>query len=155
MTEVDRRTPECKTCQDVRYHKGLHSVECRERVLPPTVPDTVWLVATTGRLLDTGADDARDDHESKRHKNFDDTVPMASSGSGVKRSNLEAIRRADVEAEKALKRAKVLEERRAAKRASATPMDELEESATNAEVTAESLMMKQLGAHSLSSSTSS
>ena len=35
-----------------------------------------------------------------------------SSGSGVKRSDLEAIRRADVEAEKDLKRAKVLEERR-------------------------------------------
>ena len=47
-----------------------------------------------------------------------------SSGSGVKRSNVEAIRRAD-----------------AAKRASATPMDELKESATNAEVTAESLMI--------------
>ena len=63
------------------------------------------------------------------------------SGSGVKRSNLEAIRRADAEAEKALKRAKVLEERHAAKRQSATPLDELEESATNAEVTAESLMI--------------
>ena len=101
-------------------------------------------VASTKRLLDTGADEARDYHESKRHENSDDTVPMApepSSGSGVKRSNLEAIRRADAEAEKALKRAKVPEERRAAKRASATPMDELEESATNAEVTAESLMI--------------
>ena len=51
-----------------------------------------------------------------------------SSGSGVKRCNSEAIRRADAEAEKALKRASVLEERRAAKRASATPMDELDES---------------------------
>ena len=97
----------------------------------------MWPVAKTKRLLDTGADDARDDHESKRHKSSDDTVPMAqepSSASGVKRSNLEAIRRADAEAEKALKRAKVQEERRAAKRASATPMDELEKSATNAEV---------------------
>ena len=64
-----------------------------------------------------------------------------STGSGVSRSNFEAIRRADAEAEEALKRAKVLEERRAAKRQSATPMDELEESATNAEVTAESLMI--------------
>ena len=36
-----------------------------------------------------------------------------SSGSGVKRSNLEAIRRADAEAEKALKCAKLQEERRA------------------------------------------
>ena len=36
MTEVDWRTPGCKTCQDVRYHKGWHSVECRERILPPT-----------------------------------------------------------------------------------------------------------------------
>ena len=35
----------------------------------------------------------------------------------------------------------MLEERRAAKRASATPTDELEESATNAEVSAESLMI--------------
>ena len=46
------------------------------------------------------------------------TLPMVqgpSSGSGVKRSNLEAIRRADAEAEKAVKRAKMLEERRAAK----------------------------------------
>ena len=64
-----------------------------------------------------------------------------SSGSGVKRSNLEAIRRADAEAEKALKRAKVLQERRAAKRASATPMDELEESATNAETSAEAMLV--------------
>ena len=127
MTEVDWRSPGSKTCQDIRYHKGWHSVECRERVLPPTVPDTMWPVASTKRHLDTGADDARDDHESKRHKNSDNTVPMAqepSSGSGVKRSNVEAIRRAD-----------------AAKRASATPMDELKESATNAEVTAESLMI--------------
>ena len=59
----------------------------------------------------------------------------------MKRSNVEAIRRTDAEAEKALKRAKVLEERRTAKRESTTPMDELEESATNAEVTAESLMI--------------
>ena len=54
--------------------------------------------------------------------NSDDSVPMAqepSSGCGVKRSNVEAIRRADAEAETALKRATVLEERRAAKRASA------------------------------------
>ena len=118
--------------------------ECRERVPPAAVPDTMWPVATTKGLLDTGADDALDDHESKRHKSSDDTVPIAqepSSGSGVKRSNLEAIRRADADAEKALKRAKVLEERRAAERASATPMDELEESATNAEVSVESLMI--------------
>ena len=64
MTEVDWRTPGCKTCQDVRYHEGWHSVECRERVLLPTVPGTMWPVATTKRLLDTGADDARDDHEA-------------------------------------------------------------------------------------------
>ena len=64
-----------------------------------------------------------------------------SSGSGVKRSNLEAIRRADAEAEKAVKRAKMLEERRAAKRASATPMGELEESATNAEISGEAMMV--------------
>ena len=50
----------------------------------------MWPVATTERLVDTGAGDARDDHELKRHKSSDDTVPMAqepSSGSGVKRSN--------------------------------------------------------------------
>ena len=119
-------------------------MECRERVLRTTVPDTMWPVATTKRLLDTGADDARDDHESKRHMSSDDTVPMAqepSSGSGVKRSNIEAIRSADAEAEKAVKRAKMLEERRAAKRASATPMDVLEESATNAETSAEAMLI--------------
>ena len=61
----------------------------------------MWPVATTKRLLETGADDARDDHESKRHKDSqdnarrppanDDTMSMAqepSSGSGVKRSNI-------------------------------------------------------------------
>ena len=104
----------------------------------------MWPVASTKRLLDTGADDARDDHESERHTSSDDTVPMAqepSFGSGVKRSNLEAIRRADAEAEKALKRAKVLQEWRAAKRASATLMDELEESATNAETSAEAMLI--------------
>ena len=73
MTECDWRRPGCKTCQDVRCHKGWHSVECRERVLSTTVPDTMWPVATTKRLLDTSADDARDDHESKRHKSSDDT----------------------------------------------------------------------------------
>ena len=55
----------------------------------------------------------------------------------MKRSNSEAIRRADAEAEKALKRAKVLEERRAAKCNNPQhQLDELEESATNAKVTA-------------------
>ena len=134
MTECGWRTPDCKMCQAARYHKGWHTAECRERILPATVPDTMWPVATTKRLLDTGADDARDDHESKRHKGSqdsarklaasDDAVPMAqelSSGSCVNRSNIEAIRRADGEAEKALKRVRLLEERRAAKKASATP----------------------------------
>ena len=106
----------------------------------------MWPVATTKRLQDTDADDARDDHESKRHKSSDDTVPMAqepSSGSRVKRSNLEAIRRADAEAEKALKRAKLQEERRAANRASATSLNELEESAMHdgAEKSAEAMMV--------------
>ena len=71
----------------MRYHNGRHFTQCREKVLPATVPDTMWPVATTKRLLDTGAGDARDDHESKRHKDSqdsarklaanDDTVPMA------------------------------------------------------------------------------
>ena len=126
MTECDWRTPGCKTCQDVRYHKGWHSAECRERVHPAMVPDTMWPVATTKRFLDTCADDARGDHETKRRK--DDATPMVQepkSGFGVKCSHIEAIRRADAEAENALKRARLLDERRAAKRASAT-LDELE-----------------------------
>ena len=77
MTQVDWRTPGCKTCQDVRYHKGWHSVDCRERVLPTTVPGAVCLVATTKRLVDTGADDARDDLESQRNKSSDDTADGA------------------------------------------------------------------------------
>ena len=88
MTGCDWRKPGCKTCQDVRYHKGWHSAECRERVLPARVPDTMWLVAATKRLLNVVADDALDYHESKRHKSSDDTEPTAqepSSGSGVKR----------------------------------------------------------------------
>ena len=70
----------------------------------------MWLVATTKRLLDTVADDARTDHEAKRLNVG--TTPMEqelSSSSGVKRSNLEPIRRADTEAEKALKRARLLQ----------------------------------------------
>ena len=144
MTECDWRTPGCKTCHDVRYHKGWHSVECRERVLLATVPDTMSTVSSTKRLLDTGANDVRDDYESKRHKTSDDLVSMAkepSSGSGMKRSNFDSLRRADAEAEKALTFARVLEERRAAKRESATSLNKLEESAENAEVTAESLMI--------------
>ena len=77
LAHDDWRTPCCKTCQDVRYHKVWHSVECRERVLPTTVPDTMWPVAITKQLLDTGADDAGDDHESKQHKSSGDTLPMA------------------------------------------------------------------------------
>ena len=105
----------------------------------------MWPIVSTKRLLDTGADDARNEHEAKRHK--DDALPMEQEPPprpGAKRPNVEAIRRADAEAEKAVKRAKMLEERRAAKRASATPM--LEESATNAEVTAESLMIAEVTA---------
>ena len=127
MTECDWRRRGCKTCQDVRYRKGWHSAECRERALPATLLDTMWPVATTKRLLNTGANDARGDHEAKRRK--DDATPTVqepSSGSGVKRSNIEAVRRADAEADRALKRARLLDERRAAKRASATPMDEME-----------------------------
>ena len=56
MKECDRRTLGCKTCQNVRYHEGWHSAECRERVLHATVPDTLWPVATSKRLLDTSAD---------------------------------------------------------------------------------------------------
>ena len=34
MTDCDWRTPNRKTCQDVRYHKGWHSAEGRETILP-------------------------------------------------------------------------------------------------------------------------
>ena len=101
-----------------------HDVACRQR-------NDFWTLVQMTHVMIT---------IQKRHKNSDDTVPMAqepSSDSGVKRLNIEAIRRADAEAEKALTRAKVLDERRAAKRASATPMDELEESATIPDVPAE------------------
>ena len=117
----------------------------RERVLPTTVPDTMWPVAMTKRNFSTLVQMTHATTRSqKRHKSSGDTVPMAqepSSGSGVKRSNLEAIRRADAEAEKAVKRANMLEERRAAKRASAAPMGELEESATNADMSAEAMLV--------------
>ena len=87
----------------------------------------MWPVATTKGLLDTGAEDAREDHEAKRRT--DDATSMVqepSHGCGVKRSSVEAIRFADAEAEKAPKRARLLDERRAAKRDSATPMYEME-----------------------------
>ena len=67
----------------VQRHHGEWRAGCRERVLPATVPNTVWLVATTIRLLDTGADDARGDHEAKRRKDYATLMLQEpSSGSG-------------------------------------------------------------------------
>ena len=111
-----------------------------------TVPNTMWSVTATKRLLDTGTDDARVDHESKCQKSVESLEQQEhSSSSGMKRStaDVEAMRRADAEAEKALKRARMLEERRPAKRASATPLDYLEESAMNddAEKSAEAMLV--------------
>ena len=64
------------------------------------------------------------DHSAKRqrHEQERPVQQEPSSGSGVKRCSAddEAIRRAVAEAEKALTRARVLEDRKAAKRASAT-----------------------------------
>ena len=107
----------------------------------------MWSVTSTKRLLDIGTDDVRDDHESKRQKGAETLKQQeASSSSGIKRStaDVEAMRRADAEADKALKHARMLVERRAAKRASATPLDdELEESAMNddAETSAEAMLV--------------
>ena len=121
-------------------------MECRARVLAATVPNTIWSVTATKRLLDIGTDDVRVDHESKRQKS-DETLGQKepSSSSGIKRStaDVEAMRRADAEAEKALKRARMLERRRAAKRTSATPLHELEESAMNddAQKSAEAMLV--------------
>ena len=74
----------------------------------------MWSVSATKRLLDTGTDDVRDDHESKHQKV--DEIPVQqepSSSSGVKHSTIdvEAMRRADAQSEKGLKRARMLEER--------------------------------------------
>ena len=83
----------------------------------------------TKRLLHTAIDDAHpgfaENHDAKRHE--PPVERERSSGSEVKRSSTEdeAIRRADAEAGKALKRAREMKERRAAKRAS---VQELEES---------------------------
>ena len=113
--------------------KGWHSIECRARVLPGTVPNTMWSVTATKRFLDTGTDDVRVDHESRQKCAETHEQEESSSSSGIKRASadVEAMRRAGAEAERLFKRARMLEERRAAKRASATPTDALEESATN------------------------
>ena len=64
------------------------------------------------RLLDTSTDDARGDHEAKRIDDATPTLQEPSSGSCVKRSaaKIEAICRADAEAERALKRERMLDE---------------------------------------------
>ena len=49
MAECCWRTPVCKTCQSAQDHKGWHSVECRARVLPATVRNTMWSVTATRR----------------------------------------------------------------------------------------------------------
>ena len=128
MTECDWRTPGCKACQDVQHRKGWHSAVCRERVLLATVPDAMWPVATTKRLLGTVPTMHVVTMRRSDAKMMAPALQEPSCGSGIKRSatDIETMRRADAEAEKALKRARVLGERRAAKRASATPMDELE-----------------------------
>ena len=113
MAECDWRTLGCKTCQDVRYHKvgTLRNAENKfflqryhTRCSLSRERNDFWTLVQP-----------RVNHESQRHKSYDDTVPMAqepSSGSGVKRSNLEAIRRADAEAEKALQNCKRTDQQR-------------------------------------------
>ena len=113
MAKCDWRTPVCKTCQSAQDHKGWHSVECRAGVLPTTVPNTMCSVTATRGLLNAGPDDARVDHESKRQKSARTPAQQESSSiSGIKRSttDVEALRRADAEAEKAMKRARILNE---------------------------------------------
>ena len=137
MTEVDWRTPGCDitkvgTLRNAENEFFLRRYQTRCGLSFQRID--FWTLVQMTHVMIT----SQNDTEALT------TLPMAqepSSGSGVKRSNLEAIRRADAEAEKALKRVKVLEERRAAKRASATPMDELEDSATNTEVSADSLKL--------------
>ena len=65
ITEVDWRTLDCKTCQDVRYITMVSTLWNENEFLLPTVPDTMWF-ASTKRLLHIVADDARDDHETKQ-----------------------------------------------------------------------------------------
>ena len=133
---VDCRTLRFKTRENMQYHKGWQSSNGRARILPETILDTMWPATATKRLLDTGTEDApaglAKDHVAQRQR-LEQKRPVqqeSSSASGVQRSsaNDEATRRADAEAEKALKRARFHGERRAAKRASATSVHELEES---------------------------
>ena len=125
MTEVDWRTP---AVQDVSgYSISQRRALCGMQIqryqtrcgLSRQQNDSWTLVQMTHVMITSQSDTKTLTILCRWHR-------KPSSGSGVKRSNLEAIRRAGAEAEKALKRAKVLEERRAAKRQSATPMDELE-----------------------------
>ena len=113
--------------QDAREHSN----EFRTRVQLGTVPDTMWPASTTTqRLPDLRPDDARPemakDHAAKRQRR-EHASPMQqelSPSSGYMRSatDAEALRRADAQAENALRRARMLEERRAGNRASATPL---------------------------------
>ena len=87
-------------------------MECRARVLAATVPNTMWSVTPTRGLLNT-PDDARVGHELKRHRGAETPAQQESSFcSGIKRStaDVEALRRADAGVEKALKRARMLED---------------------------------------------
>ena len=106
-----------RPCQDVRYHKGWHSAECRERARPATVLDTMWPVGMTKRLLLVLAMHVETTRRSDAKMMQRTKLQEPSSGSSVKCSaaDIEAIRRADAEAEKALKRARLLDERRAGK----------------------------------------
>ena len=64
-------------------------------------------------LCGAGPDDARVDHESKRQKSARTPAQQESSSiSGIKRSttDVEALRRADADGEKAMKRARILNE---------------------------------------------
>ena len=116
-TECEWRTPGCKTCQDVRHHKGWHSAE-REFSLQR-------YLTRCGRLR------RRKDSWTLVQMMHAETMRRSDAKIIQRRwyrnpplvlvSNIEDIRRADAEAEKALKRARLLDERRAAKRVSATP----------------------------------
>ena len=86
-------------------HKGWHSVECRAGVLPKPVRHDV--------LCGVGPGDALVENESERQKSARTLAQQEpSSISGIKRSttDVEAFRRADAEVEKAMIRARKLNE---------------------------------------------
>ena len=105
MRAVDWRTPGLKACENTQYEKGWRSIECRARVLSETVPGTMWPATAVERLLDARAEMVKE-HDAKRQRRENEPMQQEpSSSSGHKGATKRASATSVQELEESLYRA--------------------------------------------------